>query len=101
VETPDGGLIGELAWRPMLCVLGANLSFGVLLGGLPLVACPSMGLVVAIYALCGMALLADPSAFNVRRWLVLSSVMAAASYLVFIEWLKFTLPVWPEFIATY
>jgi len=101
VETPDGGLIGELAWRPMFCVLGANLSFGVLLGGLPLVACPSMGLVVAIYALCGMALLADPSAFNVRRWLVLSSVIAAASYLVFIEWLKFTLPVWPEFIATY
>jgi hypothetical protein len=48
-----------------------------------------------------MALLADPSAFNVRRWLVLSSVMATASYLVFIEWLKFTLPVWPEFIATY
>jgi hypothetical protein len=101
VETPDGGLIGEFAWRPLFAVVGANLSFGVLLGGLPFLACPSAGLVVAIYVLCGLALLADPGAFTVRRWLVLSSVLAAASYLLFIQLLKFTLPVWPEFILAY
>lgn len=101
VETPDGGLIGEIAWRPLVCILGANLLFGVMLGGLPLLGLPSMGLVAAIYALCGLALLADTSSFTLRRWLVLSSVLAAGSYLVFIQLLKLTLPVWPAFISAY
>jgi hypothetical protein len=101
VETPDGGVIGGVAWRPLVCILGANVLFGVMLGGLPSLAIPSMGLVAAIYALCGLALLADTSSFTLRRWLVLSSVLAAGSYVVFIELLKLTLPVWPEFISNY
>ena len=70
VETPDGGSIGDFAWRPLFCILGANVLFGVLLGGLPMWGLPSMGLMVAIYALCGLALLADPNRFTLRRWLV-------------------------------
>ena len=50
VETPDGGLIGDIAWRPLLCILGANLLFGVFLGGLPMFGLPSMGIVAAIGA---------------------------------------------------
>ena len=87
---------GAMGVQPIYAMAG-----GVMLGGLPSLAIPSMGLVAAIYALCGMALLADTSSFTFRRWLVLSSVLAAGSYVVFIELLKLTLPVWPEFISNY
>lgn len=98
VETPDGGSIGEMAWRPLFCILGANVVFGVLLVGLPMFGLPSMGLIVAIYALCGLALLADPNRFTLRRWLVLASILASGSYLVFIKLLSLTMPVWPFFV---
>ena len=35
VETSDGSPIGKWAWKPLAFVIGANLAFGVLLGGLP------------------------------------------------------------------
>ncbi len=73
VETPDGGVIGDIAWRPLVCILGANLLFG--------------------------ALLADATSFNLRRMLVLSSILAGGSYLVFISLLNLQLPVWPAFIS--
>jgi hypothetical protein len=101
VETPDGGVIGELAWRPLFCILGANVLFGLLLGGLSFIGLPPMGLMLAIYALCGLSLLADAASFTVRRWLVLSSVLAAGSYLVFIQLLKLQVPVWPAFVNLY
>jgi hypothetical protein len=99
VETPDGGVIGDIAWRPLVCILGANLLFGALLGGLPSIGFPSFGLVVAIFALTGVALLADATSFNLRRMLVLSSILAGGSYLVFISLLNLQLPVWPAFIS--
>ena len=99
VETPDGGVIGDIAWRPLVCILGANLLFGALLGGLPSIGFPSFGLVVAIFALTGVALLADAASFNLRRMLVLSSILAGGSYLVFISLLNLQLPVWPAFIS--
>jgi hypothetical protein len=101
VETPDGGVIGDIAWRPLVCILGANLLFGALLGGLPSIGFPSFGLVVAIFALTGVALLADATSFNLRRMLVLSSILAGGSYLVFISLLNLQLPVWPAFISGY
>ena len=99
VETPDGGSIGDFAWRPLFCILGANVLFGVLLGGLPMFGLPSMGLMAAIYALCGLALLADVNRFTLRRWLVLSSILATGSYVVFIKLLGLTMPVWPFFLT--
>ena len=60
-----------------------------------------MGLMLAIYALCGLSLLADAASFTVRRWLVLGSVLAAGSYLVFIQLLKLQVPVWPAFVNLY
>ena len=95
VETPDGGAVGSIAWRPLLCILGANLLFGVMLGGFAPLNLPPMGLMLAIYALCGVALLADAHRFSLRRWLVLSTILAVGSYLVFIRLLLLTLPVWP------
>ncbi len=101
VETPDGGVMGEVAWRPLVCILGANLLFGALLGGMPSIGLPSFGLVVAIFALTGVALMADASSFNLRRMLVLSSILAGGSYVVFISLLNLQLPVWPAFIIGY
>ena len=101
VETPDGGVIGDIAWRPLVCILGANLLFGALLGGVPSIGFPSFGLIVAIFALTGVALLADAASFNLRRMLVLSSILAAGSYLVFISLLNLQMPVWPAFVNAF
>ena len=99
VETPDGGVIGDIAWRPLVCILGANLLFGALLGGMPSIGLPSFGLVVAIFGLTAVALLADAASFNLRRVLVLSGILAGGSYVVFIYLLNLQLPVWPVFIS--
>ena len=98
VETPDGGLIGDIAWRPLACILGANVLFGIFLGGLPMLGLPSMGLAAAIYGLCGLALLADAASFTFKRWMVLGSILTIGSYVVFIRLLNLNLPMWPVFI---
>ncbi len=99
VETPDGGKIGAIAWRPLLCILGANGAFGALLGGVESIGLPSMGLVVAIVALTVIAAMADETAFQLRRVLVLSTILAAGSYGIFIALLGLTMPVWPTFLT--
>ena len=66
---------------------------------MPSIGLPSFGLVVAIFALTGVALLADAASFNLRRMLVLSSILAGGSYLVFIYLLNLQLPVWPAFVS--
>jgi hypothetical protein len=99
VETPDGGKMGPIAWRPLLCILGANLSFGALLGGVQSIGLPPMGLVVASVALTVIAAMADETAFQFRRVLVLSTILAGGSYGIFIVLLGLTMPVWPAFLA--
>ncbi|MGC4068807.1 MAG: tripartite tricarboxylate transporter TctB family protein [Polyangiaceae bacterium] len=54
----DGDPIGKVAWRPLVFIIGANLAFGVLLGGVPTLGIPAMGLIVAIYALTFISSLA-------------------------------------------
>lgn len=98
VETADGGRIGRWAWKPLAFVLGANLAFGVLLGGLPSIGLPPMGLIVAIYALTFIANLAGDH-FSVKSSLVLATILAVGSYLAFVVALKLQFPVWPTFIA--
>lgn len=98
VETENGDKIGKWAWRPMGYVIGANLAFGVLLGGLPSINLPSMGMIVAIYALTIIASLAGEK-FKLRDVLILATILAVGSYLAFIVLLKLQMPVWPTFIA--
>ena len=98
IETPSGDKIGSFAWRPIGYILGANLVFGVLLGGLPSIKLPSMGLMVAIYALVLIASKAGDN-FKLRDVLILSTILAVGSYLAFIVLLKLQMPVWPTFIA--
>ncbi|RMX08900.1 tripartite tricarboxylate transporter TctB family protein [Corticibacter populi] len=95
---PDGDPIGRWVWKPLFFILAANFAFGVLLVGLPSVGIPSMGLIVAIYALTIIASLASPE-FSIKGALGLATVLAVGSYLVFIKSLSLVLPVWPSFVG--
>jgi hypothetical protein len=83
----------------LLCILGANLAFGALLGGVTSIGLPSMGLVVATLALTVIAAMADETSFQIRNVLVLSTILAAGSYGLFIALLGLAMPVWPAFLA--
>ncbi|VTU28023.1 Tripartite tricarboxylate transporter TctB family protein [Variovorax sp. SRS16] len=98
VETTDGDKIGKWAWKQVVFILGANLAFGVLLGGLPSIGLPAMGMILAIYALVIIASLAG-SEFNLRKVLILATVLAVGSYVAFIWALKLQIQVWPTFIT--
>ncbi len=95
----DGDKIGPWAWKPIGYVLGANLAFGVLLGGLPSIKFPSFGLIAAIYALTLVASRAGEG-FKLRDVLILATILAAGSYLAFIVLLKLQIPVWPAFLMS-
>ncbi len=98
ISTPDGEKIGKWAWKPLAYVLGANLAFGVLLGGLPSIKLPAMGMIAAIYALTIIASFADGKV-KMKEVLILATILAVGSYLAFIMLLKLQIPVWPTFIG--
>lgn len=101
-ETESGDKLGRWAWRPLFFILAANVAFGVLLGGLPRIGLPPMGLIAAIFVLVLLASLADRGFVLrdlLREVLVLAAVLALGSYLTFIVLLKLQIPVWPAFIG--
>lgn len=98
VETEDGEKVGAIAWKPLGFIIGANLAFGLLLGGLPKLGIPAFGLVVAIYALVFIASLAGDR-FKPKEVAILATILAAFSYFAFIWLLKLQFPVWPAFIT--
>ena len=98
VETETGDPIGSFAWRPLVYIIGANLLFGILLGGLPKFGIPAMGMIVGIYGLTIVASMAGEK-FKLTEVLVLATVLAIASYLAFVVLLKLQFPVWPTFIT--
>ncbi|HZY20621.1 MAG TPA: tripartite tricarboxylate transporter TctB family protein [Ramlibacter sp.] len=98
VETEDGEKIGPWAWKPLGFIIGANVLFGLLLGGLPRLGIPPMGLIVGIYGLTFVAALAGDE-FKFSEVVVLATVLAIGSYLAFVVLLKLQFPVWPTFIA--
>jgi hypothetical protein len=57
----DGDKVGSFAWKPILFVLGANVVFGICLGGLPSIKFPAFGLVTGIFLLVAIGGLADKS----------------------------------------
>ena len=97
-HTEDGEPVGAFAWKPIVYILGANLIFGVLLGGLPSIGLPPMGLIAGIYALVIVSSKAGET-FNLKEVLILATVLAIGSYLAFIVALKLQMPVWPAFIT--
>lgn len=90
--------IGGWAWKPLVFVIGANVVFGICLGGIKAIGFPSLGLVVGIYALVLVASLAADR-YKIIEVLGLATVLALGSYLTFIVLLKLQIPVWPSFIT--
>ncbi len=98
VETPDGDKVSKIAWKPLGFILGANLVFGALLGGLPSIGLPSFGLIAAIFALIIIASKAGDE-FSWKSVLILATVLSIGSYIAFIFLLKLQMPVWPAFLV--
>jgi len=98
VETEDGEPIGKWAWKPLGFIIGSNVLFGVLLGGLPRFGIPAMGLIVAIYGLTFVAAMAGGE-FKWKEVIILATVLAIGSYLAFIVLLNLQFQVWPTFIT--
>ncbi len=97
-KATDGDKIGATVWRPLIYIILSNLVFGVMLGGLPSIKLPAMGLIAAIFALTIISSKAGDT-FKWREVLILSAVLAIGSYLAFIVLLKLQFPVWPAFIT--
>jgi hypothetical protein len=72
--------------------------FGILLGGLPSIGLPAMGLILATYGLTLVAALAGDE-FKFKEVIVLATILAVGSYLAFIVLLKLQFQVWPTFIT--
>ncbi len=98
VATADGDKIGSFAWKPLICIIGANLIFGICIGGLPSIKFPALGMIVGIYALTFIASLAAEQ-YKIKEVFFLATFLAILSYLAFIVLLKLQFPVWPSFIA--
>ncbi|MFZ9298926.1 MAG: tripartite tricarboxylate transporter TctB family protein [Hylemonella sp.] len=98
IETETGDKVGAWAWRPLGYIIGSNIIFGILLGGLPKIGIPSMGLIAAIFGLTIVAAKAGDR-FNLKEVLILGTVLSILSYLAFIKLLNLQFPVWPAFIS--
>ncbi len=97
-RTETGDKLGSMAWRPLGYIIGANVLFGILLGGLPKFGIPAMGLIAAIFGLTILASLAGEK-FKLREVLVLSAILAVISYGAFVKLLNLQFQVWPAFIT--
>jgi hypothetical protein len=97
-KSETGDKLGKVAWKQLGFIIGANVLFGVLLGGLPKLGIPSMGMVAAIYGLTIVASLAGER-FKLREVLVLATILAVISYGAFVKLLNLQFPVWPAFIT--
>jgi hypothetical protein len=98
VETQDGDKIGSVAWRPLIFIIAGNLLFGILLGGLPSVGVPAMGLIVAIVGTTLVVSLAGDT-FKLKEVLILSVILSIGCYAAFVLLLNLQFPVWPTFIT--
>ncbi len=98
VETQDGDKIGAWAWKPLFFIIAGNVLFGILLGGLPSLGVPAMGLIVAIFGTTLVVSLAGDT-FNLKEVLTLAAILSLGSYGAFVLLLKLQFPVWPTFIT--
>ncbi|MFD1709615.1 tripartite tricarboxylate transporter TctB family protein [Ottowia sp. GY511] len=98
VETADGEPIGRWAWKPLVMIILANFVFGILLGGIPSLGIPAMGLIAAIYGLVFLAALGG-SEFKFVEVLILATILAVGSWFAFVWGLNLQFQVWPSFIS--
>lgn len=98
IATPDGDPIGKWAWRPLVYIILANFLFGILLGGIPSLGIPAMGVIIAILVLTLVSARAGPE-FRLKEVIILAIILAVGSWAVFVWGLNLQLQVWPSFIS--
>lgn len=90
IETEGGDKIGDIAWRPLLVVVGSITVFGLLI--------TRMGMFVAVPVLIVMVSFAGDE-FKWKGVVAASVVLTFFTWLVFIKGLSLTIPMWPTFIT--
>jgi hypothetical protein len=83
----------------LLYIIAANFLFGILLGGMPSLGIPALGLIVAIVVLTIVAAKAGHE-FKWREVIVLSVVLAVGSWVTFVWGLNLTFQVWPKIFGS-
>ncbi len=82
--------IGNIAWRPLLIVVGSIILFGFTL--------PYLGMAIALPLLVLTAALAGDE-FHLGEVLVNAAILTLGSWAVFIYGLNLVIPLWPTFIG--
>ena len=98
VKREGGDKIGKWAFQPLVFIIGANLIFGICLGGLPSIKLPAMGMIFGIYVLTFVASMAS-AGWKPKTTFILATSLAVISYVAFVKILKLQFPVWPAFIT--
>lgn len=93
-----GEKIGAIAWKPLGLIIGANLLFGAMLGGIPMIGLPPMGLMISVCVLVVVASMAGDT-FRLREALIVAAILATGSYVIFMLLLNLPFQAWPTFIA--
>jgi len=89
IETEDGEPIGDIAWKPLLVILGSVFVFGLLL--------PFVGMLIALPLLVITSSLASEQ-FTWKGTLTNGVFLTGFSWLVFIKGLGLTIPLLPAFL---
>jgi Tripartite tricarboxylate transporter TctB family len=98
IERVGGDKIGKWAWKPIGYIIGANLLFGLCLGGIPPIGLKPLGLMVGIYVCTFVSSMAEPG-WKVKNTFILATGLAILSYLAFIKLIKLQFPVWPAYFT--
>ena len=93
-----GMLAASIPWRALWLSVGANVFFGILLGGLPGIGLPPMGLLVAVYALAFLAGLASDQ-LHPQGVLRLAVAVALGCALAAVGAQAALFPLWPTFLV--
>ena len=90
IESEDGDPIGNIAWKPLIVIVGAIVVFGFTIASLGMVA--SIPILIIISSFAG-------DEFHWGSVLGSAVVLTAASWVIFVWGLGLTIPVWPSFIG--
>ena len=86
IETEGGDPVGDIAWRPLLVIVGAIGVFGLAL--------PRLGMIITIPILILITSLAGDE-FHWKGVLANAIILTVGSWVIFIWGLKLTIPLWP------
>jgi Tripartite tricarboxylate transporter TctB family len=86
IEVEGGDPVGAFAWKPLITILSAVITFGLLL--------PRLGMVITLPLLIFIASMAGDE-FRIKEALINCVVLTVGCWLIFIVGLKLTIPVWP------